>query len=61
MEDVPFLGPKWSTCPKQFFFWNIINIILIYILAPHSFDPPFFLKGGGVNFDYLPWEGDLKN
>ena len=21
-EDVPFLGPKWSTCPKQFFFEN---------------------------------------
>ena len=27
-EDVPFLGPKWSICPKQ------INIILIYLLAP---------------------------
>ena len=33
-EDAPFLGPKWSTCPKQFFFWKIINIILIYLLAP---------------------------
>ena len=33
-EDVPFLGPKWSICPKQIFFWKIINIILIYLLAP---------------------------
>ena len=32
-EDVPFLGPKWSISPKQNFFWNIINIILIYLLA----------------------------
>ena len=30
-EDAPFLGPKWSTCPKQTFFWKIINIILIYL------------------------------
>ena len=27
-------GPKWSICPKQFFFWKIINIIIIYLLAP---------------------------
>ena len=33
-EDVPFLGPKWSICPKQNFFWKIINIILIYLLTP---------------------------
>ena len=33
-EDAPFLGPKWSSCPKQKFFWKIINIILIYLLAP---------------------------
>ena len=33
-EDVPFLGPKWSICPKQIFFWKIINITLIYLLAP---------------------------
>ena len=26
-------GPKWSICPN-FFFWKIINIILIYLLAP---------------------------
>ena len=32
-EDAPFLGPKWSICPKQIFFWKIINIILIYLLA----------------------------
>ena len=32
-EDVPFWGPKWSICPKQIFFWKIINIILIYLLA----------------------------
>ena len=28
-EDVQFLGPKWSVCPKQIFIWKIINIILI--------------------------------
>ena len=32
-EDVPFLGQKWSICPKQILFWNIINITLIYLLA----------------------------
>ena len=34
MKMCHFLGPKWSTCPKHFFFWKIINIILIYLLAP---------------------------
>ena len=31
-----FLGSKWSICPKQFFFffWKIIVINLIYLLAP---------------------------
>ena len=34
-EDAPFWGPKWSICSKQiFFFLTIINIILIYLLAP---------------------------
>ena len=33
-KDAPFLGPKWSICPKQIFFWKIINIILIYLLDP---------------------------
>ena len=33
-EDVPFWGPKRSTCPKQILFWKIIQIILIYLLAP---------------------------
>ena len=32
-EDAPFLGPKWSICPKQFLFRKILNIILIYLLA----------------------------
>ena len=32
-EDVPFLGPNWSICPKQNFLGKIINIILIYLLA----------------------------
>ena len=41
-EDVPFLGPKWSICPKQFFFWKIIKIILIYVLS--SFIVQNFLK-----------------
>ena len=33
-EDAPFLGPKWSICPQTNSFWKIINIILIYLLAP---------------------------
>ena len=36
VADSPFLGPKWSTCPKQILFWKIIKIILIYLLAPLS-------------------------
>ena len=31
--DAPFLGPKGSICPKQNFFWTIIKVILIYLLA----------------------------
>ena len=33
-EDAPFLGPKWSMCPREIFFSKIINIFLIYLLAP---------------------------
>ena len=33
-EDAPFLGPEWPICPEQIFFWKIINIIFIYLLAP---------------------------
>ena len=36
-EDTPFLGPKWSICPKQIFFLKIINIILMYLFAPLKF------------------------
>ena len=25
----------------------------------HSLEPPLFLKGGGVNFDYLPQRGEI--
>ena len=32
-EDAPFLGPKWSIAPNNFFFLKIINTILIYLLA----------------------------
>ena len=33
-ENVPFLGSKWSICPKQIFFLEkIINVIFIYLLA----------------------------
>ena len=32
--DAPFLDQKWSICPKEIFFWKIITIILIYLLAP---------------------------
>ena len=24
-EDAPFLGPKWSICPKQFFFGKLLK------------------------------------
>ena len=40
-EDAPVLGPKWSTCPKQFFCWKIINIILVYLLAPFTVQKKF--------------------
>ena len=33
-ENAPFWGPIWSICPKQNFFGEIIDIILIYLLAP---------------------------
>ena len=33
-DDALFLGPKWFISPKQIFFWKIIKIILIYLLAP---------------------------
>ena len=32
-ENAPFWGPIWSICPKQNFFGEIIDIILIYLLA----------------------------
>ena len=34
-EDAPFLGPQWSICPPppKNFFWKIMDIILIYLLA----------------------------
>ena len=32
-EVARILGPKWSIGPKKIF-WKIINIILIYLLAP---------------------------
>ena len=32
-EDVPLLGRNWSICPKQIIFWNIIDIIVIYLLV----------------------------
>ena len=32
-EDKPFLGPKWSICPKQIFLVQTIIITLIYLLA----------------------------
>ena len=35
-EDVPFLGPKWSTCPKQFFFWKL-SLSLSSTYQPLSF------------------------
>ena len=32
-QDAPFLGPNRSIFPNKFF-WKIINIIFIYLLAP---------------------------
>ena len=34
-DNSQFLDPKWPVCPK-FFSWKIINIILIYLLAPFT-------------------------
>ena len=43
-EDAQFLGPNWLVYlpPKRFFFCKIINIILIYLLAP--FIVKYFFK-----------------
>ena len=36
-EDTPFLNPKWSLCPKHFFFFGKkYNIIFIYLLTPFT-------------------------
>ena len=35
-EDVPLLDPKWSTCPKQDFFWKKILILLLSTYWPLS-------------------------
>ena len=53
-EDAPFLHPKWSICPKQFFWGKIINTILIYLLAPFlhpkwSICPKQFFWGKIIN------------
>ena len=33
-DNAPFLGPKWTICPKQIFLVEITIISLIYLLAP---------------------------
>ena len=48
-EDMPFLGPKWSICLFFFFFFfffflKIINITLIYLLAPFIVQKKNFKK-----------------
>ena len=42
LSGCTIFGPKWSICPRQKFFWKIINITLIYLLAP--FIVKIFLK-----------------
>ena len=46
-----------------FFCWNISNFIIKMINVCVSWDTPLpFLKGEGVNFNYLPWRrGSEKN
>ena len=34
LSGCAIFGPKIVHLPKQFFYWKIINIILIYLLAP---------------------------
>ena len=42
-EDAPFWSPKWSICPKQFFWGKIINIYNSHLpISP--FHCPKFLK-----------------
>ena len=45
-KDAPFLGPKWSICHKQFFFWKTIKTILIYLLATFILEK--FLKYSSI-------------
>ena len=35
-EDAPYLGPKWSICPKQKIFWKILLISLSSAYWPLS-------------------------
>ena len=41
-EDVPFLGPKWSICHKQEFFWKKLLTSFSSIYWPHC--PKFWKK-----------------
>ena len=35
-EDVPFLSPKWPTCPEQIFFWHKSLLLLSSTYWPFS-------------------------
>ena len=52
-EDAPFLGPKWSICPN-FFLYKIINIILIYLLAPFIVQNFLKIFSGGSKSMRMP-------
>ena len=55
-EDAPFLGSKWSICPKQIFFKKVINIIFIYLLAPFTLQN-FELLEPIQGYDDVPFSG----
>ena len=61
-EDAPFLGPKWSICPKQNFFCKIINIILIYLLTPYPELWGYTIFGPKMAYlAYFKWEFFSEN
>ena len=34
--------------------------IMVHGIRHHSLDPPSFFKGGGANFNYLPWSEESE-
>ena len=53
-DNASFLGPKWSIYCKKMFFWEIIPIILIYLLVP--FIVQKFLKNRIQSYEHVQFK-----